>query len=155
MSNAFRLSRIELAVAAHVGCIREIASLTRQQAHGSTNLWSDHVLGVCGEMVVCKLLGVYWEPTVNTFKAPDIGNRMQVRTRRRHSYDLLVRDDDPDDDVFVLVTGGPRDFVVRGWLDGETAKQERWRQAHGNREPAFFVPQQWLRDIESLVALAP
>lgn len=149
-----RLTPYELMQAATAGCLRQISALARSlpDRHGFVGLgWSEHIEGACGEMAVGKATGRYVSGSINTFKTGgDLGSRVQVRTRSRHDYDLIVRRDDRDDDAFVLVTGRSPSFQVRGWIWGRDAKQERWRATHGNREPAFFVPASDLACIDTM-----
>ena len=81
--------------------------------------------GACGEVAVAKAMGRYWGGSVNTFKS--IGDLVsvgwEIRTRAEHSYDLIIRDDDQDDRVFVLVTGKAPNYVVRGWIKAGDAKE--------------------------------
>jgi hypothetical protein len=110
-----------------------------------------HIEGACGEAAVAKALNVFWSGTVNTFKrGGDIGSKIQVRTRSKSYYELIVRQDDRDDDIFILVTGKAPSFDVVGWTLGKDAKKEQWIQTHGNREAAWFVPQKELLDINTL-----
>jgi hypothetical protein len=52
-----------------------------------------------------------------------------------------------------LVVGRIPTFRIVGWIPGKDAKQEKyWRTDIANREPAWFVPQANLRDIEKLIA---
>jgi hypothetical protein len=139
-----RLTWYEVAVAAHVGVQRQIEALARKlpDRHGRSAQpgWSDHIEGACGELACAKVLGVYWNPSVNTFKRDGDVATYEVRTRLRDDYELLVRDDDPSDRNYVLVRGQAPCFHVVGWLPGTEAKDPRWRKTHGGREPAFFVP---------------
>lgn len=151
--NTITLTPAELSVAAFVGAMRQVSSVSKgsREAHGSTeqNGWNKHVEGACGECAYAKFANVYWSPTVNTYKAPDVDG-VQVKTRSKSEYELLVRDDDADDHPFVLVTGMNGRYVVRGWLYGHEAKRPEWKQGHGGREPAYFAPQSALRPMEEL-----
>jgi hypothetical protein len=92
-------------------------------------------------MAFAKWLGVYWEPTINTFKGRADVAGCEVRARTHHSYELLVRNNDLDDRPYVLLTGLAPDFLIRGWLFGREAKRPEWlRDYGGNRQPAYFVP---------------
>jgi hypothetical protein len=91
-------------------------------------------------MAYAKARQRYWGAPVNTYKeGGDVGD-VQIRTRSRHSYELIVRKDDRDEDFFVLVTGRIPNFRVWGWIQAKHAKRPEWSQTHGNREAAFFVP---------------
>lgn len=108
-----------------------------------------HIAGACGELACAKALNIAWDATVNTFKhGGDLGD-LQVRTRSRPEYDLIVRPDDYDEDIFILVLG-TNPYHVVGWISGEDAKQPQWRQAYGNRPAAYFVPQSELRPLGEL-----
>lgn len=112
-----------------------------------------HVEGVAGEMACAQALNVYWVPTVNTFKSPDLADDIQVKTRGRADYDLLVRPKDDVEHLFVLVTKEPANLVYRvhGWLTGADAKQQKYLQNYGGRAPAYFAPQAVLNPIEDLI----
>jgi hypothetical protein len=147
------LSPAELISAAQIGIIRQIEAIRRKlpDKHGYVgDGWSLHVEGACGELAFAKALNVYWAGTVNVYKDADVGANIQIRTRSKANYDLLIRSDDSDDEVFVLVTGTAPTFRVVGWILGRDAKQGCWEQTHGNRPPAFFVPQSELRPISEL-----
>lgn len=140
-------------LAGQVGIRRQMEALKRglPDRHGFTGLgWDIHVEGACGELAVAKALGRYWNGSVNTFKVGGDVGAMQVRTRSRSHYELLIRPDDKDQDVFVLVTGTSPKFKVVGWIKGKDAKRVEWLQTHGGRPPAYFVPQKSLGNIEDL-----
>lgn len=148
------LEWFEVSRAALVGVSRNVEALRhnyRQKLRGKDESWERHVLGALGECAFAKATGRYWSGSVNTFKAADIGANIQIRTRSQHSYDLIVRDEDSDDDVYVLVTGGPHEFEVRGWVRGKDAKRPEYQQNYGNYGHAYFVPQDRLLGIDSLV----
>jgi hypothetical protein len=147
---------MEMYYAGCIGVRQNVESVmrNRQQRYesGKDDRWRQNVEGLCGEVAVAKALNVYWEPKVNSFKTRGDLAGFEVRTRSRHDYELLVRDQDPDDRAYVLVTGVAPNFVVRGWMLGKDAKQAQWRMDHGNAgQPAYFVPQMALRPIEDLL----
>ena len=134
----------EYAMASEIGRLRQLAAIRRSSTdnHGFDGLgWSEHIEGACGELVVCKYLRLYWNGGIDTFKGPDADIRIQVRTRSKHEFELIVRNDDNDDDIFVLVTGRCPNYIIRGFMLGRDAKQRQYLQAYGGRPPAFFVPQ--------------
>lgn len=148
-----KLTATELMSAALIGVMRHVSSLNkgRQDAHGlETEGWTEHIEGACGEMALSKAMNAYYPGTINTFKKADVGDKIQVKTRSNHEWDLLVRKNDDISHVYVLVTGKAPHYVVRGWMGGSEAKQEQWLQTYGGRPPAYFVPQEFLYGIESL-----
>ena len=149
-----QLSLTELLMASDIGRMRQLTALKRklQDKHGAQkeNGWQLHIEGACGEMAAGKALGIHWEGSVCTFKrGGDVGS-LQVRTRSQGHYELIVRKDDRDEDVFILVTGMAPNYEVKGWITGADAKQERWLQRHGGREAAFFVPTTELKSLEDI-----
>lgn len=148
------LSWHEVSFAAQVGITRQLHALrdSRPDAfgRGAEEGWSDHIEGACGELAAAKALAIYWEPTVNTFKTGGDVGRHQVRTRSRSDYQLLVRQSDPDDALFILVRGRAPSLTVVGWMRGRDAKRAEWSKTHGGRPAAFFVPDDELQDIANI-----
>lgn len=121
----------------------------RPDRHGYKGAgWSEHIEGACGEAAVAKVLNRFWNGSVDTFATGgDVGD-IQVRTRSSHDYELLVRPDDRDSDVFILVTGRAPTFRVIGYIWGRDAKRPEWLQTHGSRPAAYFVPHAFLTPIK-------
>jgi hypothetical protein len=142
-----------LSRAALVGVSRNVEALRKgcQNRMPINDEWGIHILGACGECAFAKGTNRYWNGGVNTFKGSDVGKNIQVRTRSHHHYDLIVRRSDHDTDVFVLVTGGPHEFALRGWILASDAKQQKYMANHGGHGEAYFVPQSDLHSIEQLI----
>ena len=149
------LTAAEVLLAATVGLHRHVAAIRRglPDRHGHDGAgWNLHIEGACGEMAVAKALNVFWTGSINAFKnGGDVGH-LQVRTRSRDFYDLPVRPDDKQTDVFVLVTGLAPRFEIRGWILGAEARRDDWQQTYGDRPAAWFVPQSALNPIATLRA---
>ncbi len=150
------LTWYEVAICAYVGAQRHIQAMSkgRADAHGFSDVdgsgWSKHIEGACGECALAKALNQHWNPSVNTFKrGGDVGN-IQVRTRSKQNYDLIVRSDDSSDDTFVLVTGCSPRYEIRGWIYGKDAKRDEYVKAYGGRPSAWFVPVEKLKDMKSM-----
>jgi hypothetical protein len=148
------LTKEEMQMAALVGVARHWESWSK--GHKTTfgldpdaSLVSLHIDGAMGEVAVAKALGRYWSAGVNIFKGPDLGERVQVRTRSRHDYDLLVRPGDKSDHAYIHVTGSAPVLRVWGWVWGHEAKQPEWLREHGGRDPAYFVPADELRKMRT------
>lgn len=145
-----RLTDSDLALADRVGAARnaEAMRMGLPDKHGAER--EDglmiHKIGARGELAACQIWGLTWTQSVNTFKGePDLidtdGSGIQVRTRLAHSYDLIVREDDPDDQRFVLMTTSKpyTSFAYWGWITGADAKNPAWMRDYGGRELAYFV----------------
>ena len=148
------LTWYEIALAAEVGMRRQLEVLKRglkshhRAAHEDP--WSIHIQAAAGELAAAKALGRYWSGSVNTFRTGGDVGALQVRTRSKAHYDLIVRDDDKESDCFILVVGEIPDFDVKGWIGGKEAKQAQWRQSYGGREAAYFVPHAALHALDLL-----
>jgi hypothetical protein len=60
-----------------------------------------------------------------------------------------LHDRDNDEAVFVLVVGSYPSMKIVGWIYGEEGqKKEYWWEGTGR--PAYFVPQENLRALDSL-----
>ncbi len=143
----------EMHLAAHNGTLRVIESIKKglKDRHGFEGPgWDINVEGAAGEIAAAKAIGTYWGGTVNTFKTMgDVGD-LEVRTRSKSYYELIVREGDNSNAIFILVTGQAPVFNVVGWIKASDAKQPKWRKTHGGRPPAYFVPHDALNPIESL-----
>lgn len=151
--HSVELTRIEIEFAKLLGIERHHGALGsgRKDAHGfDGDPLEIHIAGVAGEMAFCKCLGMYFMPTIDTYKSPDVGDNIQVRTRSEKWHDLLVRPNDKDEDKFVLVVGKMPIFSVIGWAYGSEAKHKKWLQSYGDRPPAYFMPQRALHDASSI-----
>lgn len=130
--------------------------------------FDNHLVGVHGEhafakwlgeapkvrnIPVCASCGLY-AGTVNTFKEGGDVGRYQVRTRRRLDAPLIVRADDRDSDIFVLVAADLRhrdpQFFITGWEYARVCKRSEFARDPGARGTAYFVPQRELMPISSL-----
>lgn len=150
-NSSVTLTRYELDMAANVGVRRHVSAVTsgRKPTHGidPSDGWRAHIEGACGELAVAKYLGKYWDGSVDTFRSmPDLGD-IEIRTRSKDYYELIIREDDEPSKVYVLVTGIAPHYQVRGWIRGADARRDEWLQTHGGRPPAWFVPHEALTPI--------
>jgi hypothetical protein len=147
------LTNAELLHAGIMGVMRRVSSIKRglkpQYGFNDENPWQIDIEGSCGELAVAKALGIYASLGLDTFKAPDLPG-MQIKTRSNHSYELIVRPHDAEDQHYVLVTGKNGKYRVHGWILGKDAKQKKWEQTHGGRDAAYFVPQDVLKPMDDL-----
>lgn len=159
----FPLTPDERALGVFVGELRqkEAERLGHTDRHGADmeDGFNIHIMGATGEVAFCKSINlcrvwngrlVYPILTVNAGKAPDFGKNIQVRTRSRQSYELIVRDDDSDDQVHVVTVQGSQLWTVKGWVWGHEAKRPEWKKNHGGRGDAWFVPDDALHDLSEI-----
>jgi hypothetical protein len=150
------LTGMEIWLAKQCATMRHSESIAsgRKDAHGFDGSvkdgWLAHYNGAGGEIASARTMNRFWVPNVNRFKAPDLEPNIQVKTRSRDDYDLLIRPDDNPAHVFVLVTGSVPHFTVHGWIEGRDGMRDEWKKEHGGRPAAWFVPQRALWPISVL-----
>jgi hypothetical protein len=149
---AVQLTSSELMLAGVIGSARHTASLQRgredQHGYAGQDPWQIHIEGAAGEIAFCKAFGIYWPASVNTFKRADVPPDIQIKTRSKASYDLIVRRNDDPDYRYVLVTGTAPAYQLRGWIWGREARQDEFLAEHGGREAAWFIPPDRLMTLE-------
>jgi len=151
----------DLAEAAHIGLDRQLNAVRKGYKDRVVagrevfDPYRTHVEGAIAECAVSKVLQVPWSKSIDTFKGPDCGENIQVRYSR--TSDLIVRQRDNLQHIYVLVTGGERvgydvwSYEIEGWIYGiEVERLGSWRNPHGH-SPAWFVHRSRLHDIRDLI----
>ena len=147
------LSSSQLYQDANVGVIRQVRNISdkRKPKYGAGDLndWQIHIEGSCGEMVVSQYLNLYWDGNIGSLRANDVGH-MEVRTRSKHHYDLIIHPDDKDEAKYILVTGINGSYQIHGWIYGKEGKQQKYWSDPAKGRPAYFVPKTELRSLETI-----
>lgn len=137
------LTAFEIEVAQLLAIRRIISSETKQlkskSLMGNVRPYDSEYVGAACEIAFAKWTGTYPGLTVDTFKAPDVAG-MQVRGTRYTTGKLIVRGDDKDSDVFVLVICGEKGFEIKGWVTGGKAKQIGEQKAPNGDALCWMVP---------------
>ena len=112
-----------------------------------------HLLGAAGEMAVASYMGLkehlYTEKEARR-GSDDLPGGIDVKTRSKHKYDLLVQRNENPSRKFVLVTIQDQKTLIHGWAFGEDCMKEQFWADPARGRPAYFVPQSELRSMESL-----
>jgi hypothetical protein len=112
-----------------------------------------HLLGAAGEMAVGSFLGMkhlLFQESEAKRGSDDLPG-IDVKTRSKHSYDLIVQKNEDPQKKFVLVTIENQTTLIHGWCLGEEAMEERfWKDPARNR-PAFFFPKELLHNMNDLI----
>jgi hypothetical protein len=150
-----KLEWLEVMHGAWVGVRRRICSLNKNRHDnkrwGKVDCWTLDIEGSCCELAVAKALNRHWAAPIDNFKEPDILPNFQVRLGMKLNHKLIVRDDDPDEHIYILGVGAIPVFYIVGWMTGSDARQQRWLKDPHEVEPAYFVPQNELQHISELV----
>jgi len=151
-----KLTYGQIMMAAHVALMRRTSNMLRQIApkHGASNgegSWEIDINGCVGELAVARYLNLFWCGSLNDFKARDVGGMVDVRSRTKQHYELILHPDDPDDVPFVLAWVNLPYVELSGWTLARDGKFPGfWSDPAGGR-PAFFVPKKHLEPMPSLL----
>lgn len=112
-----------------------------------------HLLGAAGEMAVASYLGLkdhlYKEAEAKHGSA-DLPGNIDVKTRSKLAYDLIVQKNEDPQKKFVLVTIEKQQTLIHGWCYGEEAMQEKYWADPARGRPAYFVPKENLKPMQEL-----
>jgi len=112
-----------------------------------------HLLGAAGEVAVASYLGMkehLFKETEARRGSDDLPGGIDVKTRSKHSYDLIVQKSEDPRQKFVLVTVQDQKTLLHGWCYGHEAMQEQFWADPARGRPAYFVTKEHLRPMETL-----
>lgn len=154
--STIELTMTEMQVAALVAGARQASAVAKGftgTKHGipKESAFALHFNGVCAEIATARAMGVYWPPSVDTFRGqPDIPAvrgkpAVEVRWISQENYDLKLRKDDSPDSCYVLVSGTAPTMHIRGWIYGKHGMvPEFWTDLGNGRPPLWCVPKRRL-----------
>lgn len=146
----------EVSQAAFVGVMRQINRLRGTHGDGSgprsDRDWGIQVETAVAELAVAKALNLFWSGPLG-ITIHDVGGCVHVRPDSDDTGYLVVRKGDPDDHVFVLVTGACPSYTVVGWAFGTEGKQEEYWNPMAPEGAVFCVPADKLHDPNQLLSL--
>lgn len=111
-----------------------------------------HLLGAAGEMAVASHLGMknHLYREIEAKRGSDDLPGIDVKTRSKHQYDLIVQRNESPNKKFVLVTIENKTTLIHGWCYGHEAMQEQYWADPARGRPAYFVPKEALKPLSSL-----
>ena len=112
-----------------------------------------HLLGAAGEVAVASYLGMkehLFTETEARRGSDDLPGGIDVKTRSKTCYDLIVQRQSDPEKRFVLVTIESQKTLLWGWCYGKEAMQERFWADPARGRPAYFVGKEHLRPMETL-----
>jgi hypothetical protein len=113
-----------------------------------------HLLGAAGEVAVASYLGLkehLFKETEAKRGSDDLPGGIDVKTRSKSRYDLIVQKQEDPKKVFVMVTIENQQTLLQGWCYGhEAMKEEYWADPARGR-PAYFVPKKALHSMDTLL----
>lgn len=111
-----------------------------------------HLLGAAGEVAVASYLGLkehLFKETEARRGSDDLPG-IDVKTRSKHKYDLIVQRNENPEKKFVLVTIEDKTTLIHGWCWGKEAMDEKYWADPARGRPAYFVAKDRLRAIDTL-----
>jgi hypothetical protein len=113
-----------------------------------------HLLGAAGEVAVASYLGMkehLFKETEARRGSDDLPGGIDVKTRSKTCYDLIVQKQENPEKRFVLVTIESQKTLLWGWCYGHEASQKHFWADPARGRPAFFVPKSCLHSMETLL----
>jgi hypothetical protein len=113
-----------------------------------------HLLGAAGEVAVASYLGLkghLFKEKEARRGSDDLPGGIDVKTRSKSRYDLIVQKHENPSKRFVLVTIENQQTLLHGWCYGHEALQEQYWADPARGRPAYFVPKEALRSIDELL----
>jgi hypothetical protein len=157
---SFVFSEEERRLAMEEGMRRQQVNETRGLRGRNGGAWKGskaldiHLLGAAGEVAVASYLGL----KEHLFKekearrgSDDLPGGIDVKTRSKAAYDLIVQKNENACKKFVLVTIESQKTLLHGWCYGHEALQEQYWADPARGRPAYFVPKEALRSIDELL----
>jgi hypothetical protein len=157
------LTWAEMLIAANIGVMRNVQSLKlgrgrmdslTTQFGGMDYAWSTNIEGAAGEMAVAKHLGLFWSGAVGDIKANDVGP-YQVKTNTSRKWDdLILRDWNDPNKIYIGVLSFVPKFVITGWIAGSDGMKKEFHRDGVPGMPAYFVPRSLLKPMSDLPTIA-
>jgi hypothetical protein len=115
-----------------------------------------HQLGCIGEVAVAEYLGLQehlFSAQSAVRGSADLPGNIEVKTRSKHSYDLLVQFSDDPNKIFVLTTHEGGDTTqIWGWIRGGDAMKKEWVREFVRGRRCYAVPQSALSPVSTIGA---
>jgi len=151
MTPTIQLTTQELMQAGLVGVMRRVASIKaklNKNVHAKKSNWATDIDGAAAEMAFAKYKDTYWSGHVNSWKAADVGV-YHVRSTNYSNGHLIIRPNDPDGVIFVLVIADAPYFRIVGTIPSDKAKLHAYRRDGTDGESdAWWIPQHHLTPID-------
>jgi hypothetical protein len=157
---SFVFSEEERRLAMEEGMRRQQVNETRGLRGRNGGAWKGskaldiHLLGAAGEVAVASYLGLkghLFKEKEARRGSDDLPGGIDVKTRSKSRYDLIVQKHENPSKRFVLVTIENQQTLLHGWCYGHEALQEQYWADPARGRPAYFVPKEALRSIDELL----
>ncbi len=152
ITTRIELTTTEYTEAAKAGFDRHMQSIKSTERNRVKNpnfkLQVD-VDAACAERAFAKALGIAWNRNVGTYQRENAGLYRCKYTSISNGR-LVVRRDDAEDGIYVLLVGSGLTYEIKGAITGAQARQIGEQAAPNGGEPAWFVSQKQLKPISEL-----
>lgn len=148
-----KLTEVEQFEAGTLGLRRSIKSRGQglnKDKHGAIEHQIERdVYGAMAERALAKVLGIYCDPSINTFHAPDVGN-LQVRSTTYSDGKLIIRPGDPPGQYVLVVCQPPEFNIVGVYQFSGQGDPADWYAPNPNRPPCWAITQAKLKSPDTL-----
>ncbi len=144
------LDYVQIMEGLQVGAARRLKSHFKKYstAGNPSPSWDADIEGALAEMAFAKWAGVFYNGSVGQFKEADVGQSIAIRHTRHTKGRLILRDGDPQQHTYVLLTGGYGRYTIAGHIPGYLAMADKYKsRPDPKRAECFAVPQEALTPV--------
>jgi hypothetical protein len=115
-----------------------------------------HVLNVRAQIAACQHFGQPFHFVLNSFNEEKVDG-LRIRATKYYTGHVLIHPDDPDEDVFALITSkGPGEpLYYHGSIKARDAKRPEWWNPDAPNGACYYVPQEALTPCGAVAANTP
>ena len=139
------LTPFEIEIATHVAAARSnngrINNRTQRNNLAEEKRESVDKQGALCELAFCKIMNLYWDFNLDRIGLPDVEPCFDIKGTSYWDGKLIVKLNEPDNFIYVLVVSHKNRFKACGFLNGARAKNIKYFDEPVPGRPAFFVPQ--------------
>jgi len=140
------LTPSEVLLAAQIGARRHISAKFNDRGDpiGLSNGWENNIEGACAELAFAKSMNLYFDPNLGKFGEPDVAD-WHIRSTKHENGDLCIHPNEMTG-KYVLLVGQFNRWEIRGWIDAEDGRQERFYKTKRKDRPVkcYWIPQEEL-----------
>jgi hypothetical protein len=108
----------------------------------------EEIIGILGEMACCKAFGIPFALNLGRFHhEADLLGCFDVRAIGKRGHRCIIRDNDPDDRLTILVLVEYPIADILGYIRSGDAKDPRWLDNPNDYRMSWFVPASELHQL--------
>jgi hypothetical protein len=151
MAVTITLNPDEIQYGANVGIMRSMDSIRggfNKPSFYQKRDWNVDIEGALAEMAMAKMLNVYWDGHIKSFKNADIDGQFQIKSTNHRNGSLVFRPADKEVYTYILVITDCPHYTIVGGISGRRAVKFPLKPADSKGPEARWISQNDLTSIE-------